>query len=323
MYMQFRTPINIPPFDFRIDYSTRGLLVGSCFADSIGARMKTLKLPVAVNPFGVLFNPLSVAGCLETLEARRTYTHDELETDGERWYSFDFHSSLAGASADEALANMNAAVRTGAEALATADYLIITLGTAWVYALREGERTVANCHKVPASRFTRRRLSAGEIAERLAPLLTRLAATRHVILTVSPVRHLRDGLAENQLSKATLRVAADELARLSDRIVYFPAYEALMDDLRDYRFYAPDMVHPSAVAVDYIWELFRNAALSDEAIAATAEVAKIIAAAAHRPLNPASESHRAFRRSMYETAQALAQRHPEIDLAAELNLFGS
>ncbi len=321
--MQFRTPIDIAPYDFKIDYTTPGLLVGSCFADRIGMRMQTFKFPVTTNPCGVMYNPYSVAHCIEMLEDGTARTQDELQTDGERWFSFDFHGSLAARTPEEAISKINQAIQIGHEALTRADYLVLTFGTAWIYEIRKTGLPVANCHKMPASTFARRRLSVTEIVDRLAPLIDRLSERRHVILTVSPIRHLSDGLQENQLSKAVLRVAIDELTRLNPRTVYFPAYEIMNDDLRDYRFYAADMTHPSEMAADYIWELFSKTVFDGQTQATMAEVNRIVTAVAHRPFDPTSPSHRKFKQAMYRATATLSERHPEIDLSAELKYFAS
>ena len=236
--MEFRTPVHIAPFGFRIGHSHKGLLIGSCFADRIGRIMRNHKLPVTVNPFGTLFNPASIAATLKRLEERRSYDAGDLTRYEERWISFDHHGAFDGSDCEQTLRRINEALETGAEALRTADYAILTLGTAWVYELRDTGRIVANCHKLPAAMFRRRRMSASEIVETLGEAITRFLPGRKTILTVSPIRHLGDGATENTLSKSTLILAAHALTESLPECRYFPAYEILMDDLRDYRFYA-------------------------------------------------------------------------------------
>lgn len=311
--MKFRTEIDIAPLHTRISYENRTLALGSCFAEQIGDRLARAKFRVTVNPTGILFNPLSI------VEALRSYPtpvgREELHCDGGRWFHFGFHGDFAAPTADEALQRMNAARRAGAEALDAADRVVLTLGTAWVY--ERGGEVVANCHRQPATEFTRRRLTVEEVTGALAAAIEGPLAGREVILTVSPVRHLGDGLAGNAASKATLRLAAEQLTERYASVSYFPAYEILTDDLRDYRFYADDLVHPSPQAVAYIWEKFSAAALTPEAQALLPEVEAIAAAAAHRPRDPHSAAHRDFCRRMLERIAAL----PGVDFHAEAEYF--
>ena len=311
--MKFRTEIDIAPLHTRIGYEHRTLALGSCFAEQIGARLARAKFRVTVNPTGILFNPLSI------VEALRSYPtpvgREELHCDGGRWFHFGFHGDFAAPTADEALQRMNAARRAGAEALDTADRVVLTLGTAWVY--ERGGEVVANCHRQPATEFTRRRLTVEEVTRALAAAIEGPLAGREIILTVSPVRHLGDGLAGNAASKATLRLAAEQLTERYDRVSYFPAYEILTDDPRAHRFYADDLVHPSPQAVAYIWEKFSAAALTPEAQALLSEVEAITAAAAHHPRDPHSAAHRDFCRRMLERIAAL----PGVDFHAEAEYF--
>ena len=241
--------------------------------------------------------------------------HSELDFDGELWFHYGFHGSLSAASPDEALAAMNAARKAGAEALRRADRVLLTLGTAWVY--EHNGQVVANCHRQPATEFVRRRLGVAEITGAFSALLAGPLAGKEVILTVSPVRHLGDGLEGNAVSKATLRLAAEELAAAHAAVHYFPAYEVLNDDLRDYRFYADDLVHPSAQAIQYVWEKFIPAVLSDEARRLLPDVRHIVVAAAHRPRNPRSEAYREFCRRRIGEIAAL----PQVDFQAEEEYF--
>jgi hypothetical protein len=205
--------------------------------------------------------------------------------------------------------------------LAEAEWVLVTFGTAWVY--EEEGRVVANCGKRPADVFTRRRLSVAQIVERFDGLMEGALRGKQIIFTLSPVRHLKDGFEENSLSKATLRLAIDEVVRKHPaNAQYFPAYEILNDDLRDYRFYGPDLAHPSTQAVDYIWEKFVAAALSPQTQKLLPKIDNIVRAAAHRPFDPATEEHALFRRGMFEKARLLAADHPEIDMSGEMDFFG-
>lgn len=268
--MQFTTPTDIQPLSRRIGHDARLLVMGSCFAEHMGTRLQQIKWRAVVNPFGVLYNPLSIAEALGRLIDAHRYGEDELaEFPDGGWNTWLHHSRYSHPDRREALDAINNSMEAAAGMLAQADWLVLTLGTAWVYRLKEDGRVVGNCHKVPEREFVRQRLSVDEIVETFVALLDRLWSVNpgaRVLLTVSPVRHLKDGLHGNQLSKATLLLAVDELCRrMPERCVYFPAYEVLMDELRDYRFYAEDMCHPTQQAVNYIRERFLNWALqSDE-----------------------------------------------------------
>ncbi|MDE5637987.1 MAG: GSCFA domain-containing protein [Alistipes sp.] len=311
--MKFRTETEIAPLRAQIDYRSRIVALGACFAENMAGRLAAAKFRVAANPFGAMFNPESIAGAAMRATERRHVAAEELHRGANGYFHYDFHGKFTAASPDEAVARMNAAVDEAHEALAAADTVILTLGTAWVFRLRENGRTVANCHKQPAALFRREMLGADETAGILARLAEGPLAGKRIIMTVSPVRHLADGLDGNFLSKATLRVAVAEAAARCPGAEYFPAYEIVCDDLRDYRFYADDMVHPSAQAVEYVWEKFSAAALSDDARAAAARVQALTAAAAHRPLHPGSEAHKEFCRRTIAAMEAM----PEVDFGQE------
>lgn len=293
--------------------------MGSCFAASIGGELQRAKFRTEVNPTGVLFNPASIARTLERFAECRMVGVEELTRGCEGWFHYDFHSSVGcGESAEKSVESINRAIERGHKALREADWVVLTLGTAWIYELKDSGEVVANCHKEPASTFTRRRMDVAEIVETLASLMEGALSGKRVILTLSPIRHLADGLAQNSLSKATLRVAIEAIAeRYPQRINYFPAYEILMDDLRDYRFYGVDMVHPSATAVEYIWEQFQGVAIGEGARKIMPRVMKIVRGVEHRPLDIASEGYQKFCRSQLD---AIAQL-PDVDLSAESCFF--
>ncbi len=317
--MKFRTEIDINPFDAPIDYESRVLAVGSCFAASIGGELQRAKFRTDVNPTGALFNPASIARTLERFAECRMVGVEELSRSREGWFHYDFHSSVCcGESAEMCAESINRAIERGHKALRESDWVILTLGTAWIYELKESGEVVANCHKEPASTFVRRRMEVSEIVAILTSLMDGALRGKRVILTLSPIRHIADGLAENSLSKATLRVAIEAVAECyPQRINYFPAYEILMDDLRDYRFYGADMVHPSATAVEYIWERFQGVAIGEGARKIMSRVMKIVRGVEHRPLDVASEGYQKFCRSQLD---AIAQL-PDVDLSAENCFF--
>ncbi len=310
--MQFRTTISLRPSGLDLDHSQRGLMIGSCFSEHICDRMRRAGFRVAQNPFGIMFNPASICSVLRRLASGEHYAESDLTEEDGRWFSFDFHGDFASRSAEQAVVGMNRAIDTGAEALQNADYVVLTLGTAWVYRLADG-RVAANCHKMPQSMFRRELLSVGQIVDVLSQSVESTMAGKRVVLTVSPVRHVGDGLDGNFLSKATLRVAAARLAERYPAVSYFPAYEILCDDLRDYRFYDSDMVHPSPVAVEYIWQQWAEWALAHSARQPAFEAERISTAARHRPSDPDSEEYRRFCRSMLERLDRLAAVYPQVN----------
>ena len=259
--MDFRTPTDITPLAPRLRHSDKLLVMGSCFAEHIGGRLEKMKFRTEVNPYGVLYNPLSIAEALTRLIEQRPFTEEELHEfpDG-GWNTWLHHSRYSHPDKQEALLAINTNMKKAWRQLTEANTLIITLGTAWVYKLADTAMVVGNCHKVPERNFTRQRLQVQEIVEALSTvilLINEINPKLRVLFTVSPIRHLKDGLHGNQLSKATLLLATDELCRLyPEKCNYFPAYEIVMDELRDYRFYAEDMCHPSQQTVDYIRERF-------------------------------------------------------------------
>ena len=247
--MKLQTIVDIQPSAWKIGYEDRILMVGSCFSDEIGAQMQERYLHVTCNPFGTLYNPLSIAQALTMTEMPVLVEHEGL------WHSMAHHGAFSRADKNEAEQAIRGSIETMQQALQEATVVIVTFGTAWVYELKDGisglgfSGLVGNCHKLPESCFNRRRLSVEEIVAAWKPILAQYSDKRW-LFTVSPIRHIRDGLHENQLSKAILLQAVEYLGD------YFPSYEIMLDELRDYRFYADDLVHPSSLAVNYIWERF-------------------------------------------------------------------
>lgn len=321
--MEFRTEITVARSSFTVAHDRWGFAVGSCFAEHISSRMEALRFPLTANPTGILFNPASIAAMIRRLDEGRPYTLDELFEAGGLWHSYDHHGSFSLPSADETLAGINAAFRDGAEALRRSDYVMLTFGTVWIYRLAADGRIVANCHKVPAAAFVRERLRPEAIVAEYDALLRGPLAGKQVLLTVSPVRHVKDGLVENSLSKAVLRCAAADLAERWPNVWYFPAYELLNDDLRDYRFYAPDMTHPSQQAIDYVWERFVHFAMDDGTAALLPRLERLRTALGHRTLHAGSEGEAVFRRRSLELIDDLQRALPQIDFSAERHHFGA
>lgn len=318
--MEFRIPVEIADPPFRIGVSNRGVVLGSCFAGHVGGWLRAGKMPVCVNPFGVLYNPASIAQAWLRLDAGPAFADDELVEHNGLWHSFLHHGDFSGPDRETVIRRIRTAWESGAEALREADYLMLTLGTAWVYE-REGQ-VVANCHKLPANTFVRRRLTVDETVGLLAERIASRPELR-VILTVSPVIHRGDGLVENQLSKASLIVAAHSLAeRFPERVFYFPSYEIVTSELRDYRFYAEDMCHPSPLAVACVRERFAATLLEPEAVELMRAAGDLRRAVEHRPLHPDSPEYERFRAKMRQRAQTLQERYKNVDFAEELQFFG-
>jgi hypothetical protein len=296
---QYYTEVSINDFGWKIDHQSKLMLVGSCFAENIGYRMQRFKFQVDLNPFGILYNPQSIAKSLRLLVDGKAYTQADLfEHDGV-WHSFDHHSRFSSANQQQTLDGINEQLIRSAKHLKESDFLILSLGTAWIFELKKTGQIVSNCHKLPAADFKRLRLTPGEIVEEYRELILALWKFNpklKILFTVSPIRHWKDGAVENQLSKATLLLAVDRLITGfgEEQCAYFPSYEIVMDELRDYRFYAPDMLHISEQAVDHIWQKFRSKLITGESRILIDQVLKIVRAMEHRPLRKDSEMYEKF-----------------------------
>jgi lysophospholipase L1-like esterase len=297
--MKFFTRIDDLKPAFDISYHDSLALFGSCFAESMGARLVESKFRADVNPFGVLYNPLSVASAIESLLEPKELTAGDLFFYEGRYHSFAHHSRFSAADAQICLEAANDRLRLSAACLRAASRVLVTFGTAHVYRWKESGQVVSNCHKLPERLFVRERLSVSQIVEAWDELLSRLwernGAQAKVIFTVSPVRHWRDGAHANQLSKSILLLAVEQLqAHCPERVAYFPAYELMMDELRDYRFYADDMFHPSQAATEYIWERFASLYMDEQTRQRMKQVEEIRKAVRHKPQDPGGASHRQF-----------------------------
>ncbi|MDR2533794.1 MAG: GSCFA domain-containing protein [Tannerellaceae bacterium] len=325
--MELTTPVAIPKPPFTVGYRDAILLLGSCFAAEAGRRMSDDKLNVCINPFGILYNPLSVEAALRRLLGAETLTAGDLFFHNGLYHSFDHHGSFSAPIASEALEAMNSRLLEGSKRLLEASRLIVTWGSASAYLLAGTERVAANCHKLPASRFTRQRMEPNEIEGRWAALIEDILKANpglRLAITVSPVRYLAEGARESRLGKAALLIAADRLERRFPGVVtYFAAYEIMNDELRDYRFYAPDMIHPSPQAVDYIWEKFREAFFGDEDRRLFAEWEPLRRALGHRPSRPEGEAWRAFVAQTLLKAEEVSRKFPYFDISRETALLRS
>ena len=286
--MNFRTEIQIKPSTEKISHSQKVLLLGSCFAQNMLVKFAEGGFD-AMHPFGAIYNPYSVANSFKLIAEKISPEAESLFFQKDKWNSYAFHSNYSSTDKNEALRLMSEAVNKANAILNSENpIIIVTLGTSWVYELNETGEIVANCHHSAASSFTRRAMSVEEIIQILKPICQ---TGKRVIFTVSPVRHLKDGAHENQLSKSRLLLAVDKLVSEHENCEYFPAYEIVLDELRDYRFFAEDMAHPTALAVDYIWERFSNTYFSSKTIEGIKEYEKIVKTEKHRPSNPDSEQY--------------------------------
>lgn len=321
--MEFRLELEPKPLPVRISQAHKILLIGSCFTEHMGSRLLKYKFPVLENPNGILFNPFSISKALISYIENKKFKEAELFSHNEIWSSWDHHSRFSGMDRNEVLDNINSSQETAHNFLGNADWILITLGSAFVYQLQSGE-SVANCHKMPANYFTKRLATVEEIISTLDHLIHRVRFFKpnvKFIFTISPVRHLRDGLVENNWSKSALIYAVQHLCAKFPQIFYFPAYELVIDDLRDYRFYAEDMVHPNYLATDYVWEKFAGACLDSSLKNFMAEMDKIENAMNHHPFYPDSDAHQNFLKLQLERVKKLKEQFPALDFSREVHFF--
>jgi hypothetical protein len=321
---EFRTVINLQESDIKISYDSTLLFIGSCFSDNIGSKFKERRFEAGINPFGVLYNPESVKRGLEILLEKSIFDEDLLFEYRGLWNSFYHHGRFSGVDKKTVLKNINRNIIRGHELLKNAGFLFVTFGTSWVYRNVDDGMVVANCHKLPASRFNRFRLGVDDIVDGYDELIARMKEFNRdlkIIFTVSPVRHLKDGAHGNQLSKATLLLAVDKLTEKHENVFYFPAYELVMDDLRDYRFYADDMVHPSAQAVDYIWENISDVYFDKKAKVFVKEMDKIIKAREHRPFNEKSKEYQMFVSGLLRRLDEIKKQFTLAGLEKDIEIF--
>lgn len=313
--MEFTTRIQIPFQKEGITYKNQILMLGSCFANEIGKQLKELWFNVEVNPFGTLYNPCSISASLERLCGNIEFCNENIiECSHGLYSSFSHHSVFADTNADKFLKEANIRLKNDSAFFGETDTLIITLGTSYVYKHIKTGLIVSNCHKIPTANFERFRLTVEEIKTELEKIIA-LSSGKKIIFTVSPIRHLKDGAHDNQISKSTLLLAIDEVItkHQTDRqICYFPSYEIMMDELRDYRFYATDMVHPSTLAIDYIFERFRESFISSSEYSIIKEVHGLKSALSHRPLFPQSYAWEKFTTKLHKDLETFTKKYPHI-----------
>ncbi|SFD11429.1 GSCFA domain-containing protein [Flavobacterium phragmitis] len=316
--MQFRTPIPISKSNSPIDYHSKILSIGSCFAENMAEKFDYFKFQNETNPFGIIFNSVSIAKLFERVCKEQEFEEKDVFFHNERWHSFEVHSDLSNADRQELLETLNKAISETNKQLKEATHLIITFGTSWIYRILEKDEVVANCHKVPQKQFSKELLSVEIIQKSIQntmDLVQALNPNINFIFTISPVRHIKDGFVENQLSKSHLFSALHSVLKTDHSKLtteYFPSYEIMMDELRDYRFYNEDMLHPNQIAIDYIWKLFSENYISESSISIMQEVDEIQKSLRHRSFNPESEQHQKFLAKLQQKINQMGEKIPHI-----------
>ncbi|RUT68458.1 GSCFA domain-containing protein [Flavobacterium cupreum] len=317
--MQFRTLIPISKTNNPIDYNSKIISMGSCFAENMADKFDYFKFQNQTNPFGILFNPVSIEKVIERTVREELFTEKDVFFHNERWHSFETHSDLSNSDRQELLETLNKAIEITNKQLKQATHIIITYGTSWIYKNIESNAIVANCHKVPQKQFVKELLSVDSIQKSIQNTIDLIQAVNpdiNFIFTISPVRHIKDGFTENQLSKSHLFTALHQVLKTHNAQPithnYFPSYEIMMDELRDYRFYADDMLHPNPVAIDYIWKRFSENYISENSISTMQEVEEIQKSLRHRSFNPESEQHRKFLAKLQQKMNLLGEKLPHI-----------
>ncbi|HWB92546.1 MAG TPA: GSCFA domain-containing protein [Puia sp.] len=319
-------PISLGALPRPIRYGDRILLTGSCFTEHIGEALRLWKFNILQNPNGILFDASSVASSLVSYIEPRRYVDDDLVYLNELWQSWQHHSVFSGMDRSAVLAGINASQERAHAFLKQADWLIITLGSSFSYRLVDDGRPVANCHRAPGRVFVKHLMTIEEIQTALDGCLYQLFYFNpglKVIFTVSPVRHIRDGVVENNRSKARLIESVHHLVNKFDRLYYFPAYELVIDVLRDYRFYDIDMVHPNYPATQFVLDKFTEYGIDAASRPLMEELQKLVTARKHRPMHPRTEAHQRFMREQYEKAAGLAAQYSFLDLSEELTYFST
>ena len=320
----FRTVFPDLATDLKINHQTGVCLIGSCFTENIGRKLEDAKFRTLQNPFGILYNPFSIAESLERIIAHRPFGIEELVERNGLWMSFAHHGRFSGLKSDVVLTHINNSLADAHHFLKEAKVLFISLGTSKSYRLKTTQKVVANCHKFPANTFDYSLSGKEEIVQVLTYSIKSLQVFNpnlKIIFTVSPVRHLKDGFMENQRSKATLLLSVADLQYEFGQVNYFPSYEIMMDDLRDYRFYASDLVHPSQEAIDYIFDRFEESYFDDLTISLMKRIAKIKNAINHQPFNEQSPEYQLFVQSILIKIKALEQEFPFLNFDAEKTIL--
>lgn len=313
--MDFRTKIDISQSNIDVNHKDQLMIFGSCFAENIGELLKQNKFSININPFGILYNPESIRQAIEIVISEKQFTGDDLFQHGGLYNSFYHHSRFSNQDRDQCIHQINENIKQAHDDLSQTKILFITFGTSYVYQLKETGLIVGNCHKIPANKFDRYKLKTEQITSEWDILIKKLKSVSpdiQTIFTVSPIRHFKDGAHENQLSKSTLLLAVDELCSVNTNTSYFPSYEIVLDELRDYRFYNDDMIHPNNTAIKYIWEKFGETYFSDSTRQIINEWKKLQTAIQHRPFNPNTDEHKHFLKQTLLRLKSFKNKYPYI-----------
>ncbi len=324
--MNFHLEFPVSSFSKKINYHHEILLMGSCFSENIGDAMKRYKFNTGINPHGILYNPASIAVALRSYINYTKVGEKDLFNSNGRWHSWQHHSRFSDIDKQACLDKINKSISAGTHLVRKGAWLFITFGSAFVYQHILTHQLVGNCHKIPPKEFTKSMLSVNEIINDYTLLIAELRNQNpdlKIVFTVSPVRYVRDGVVENNLSKALLIQAVHELVKLNEGVFYFPAYELVIDDLRDYRFYESDLVHPTGQAIDYVFEKFATASFDNETLELLNTIRKIVAAKEHKPFDKKADAHRKFKIQQLEFCEGLSKQYPYLNFEEEILFFSS
>lgn len=311
--MNFQTQIPLQKFGFPIDYTSKVLSLGSCFAENMAEKFEYFKFDNVVNPFGIIFNSVSLEKLIHRSIHKIYFTENDIFFHNDLWHCYEVHSELSNPDKQQFLETLNQLIDSTNQQIAISTHVIITLGTSWVYRHIENNEIVANCHKVPQKQFVKELLSIAQMESSLQNIVSEIHTINpncKFVFTVSPVRHIKDGFVENNLSKAHLISALNSSSFQLPTSIYFPSYEIMMDELRDYRFYTEDMLHPNQTAIDYIWIKFFENYVDEKEFGLMNQVCEIQRALKHRPFNPNSESHLKFLENLNQKINTLVNKYP-------------
>jgi hypothetical protein len=315
----FFSSVSVPKTSISVAYDSPILLMGSCFAQNMGKKLSDSKFPINVNPFGIIYNPISVIKGLKRVIKNQYFLDDELMLHNGKWISLDHHGCFSSFDKTKCLERINSAIEETHQHLKKSGTIFLTFGSAWTYEYPDFG-IVANCHKIPSGQFEKRLLTVKEIISAFEDLSDELKITNSnikIVFTVSPVRHIKDGLHENNLSKSVLHLAINTIVAQNDNCAYFPAYELVIDELRDYRFYKDDLVHPTELAINYVWDKFLATYCDEKTIELREKIAKIKAAVNHKPFDFKSTAHQQFITQQIELMNKLSNQYSFLDFEQE------
>lgn len=322
--MNFHLSFPIEPFAQKLNYANKSLFVGSCFAENIGEELEKLKFDVSINPFGILYNPISISHSIQRIVENKPVDESELFYKNECWNSWEHHSRFSNPDKENCLREINKSIEAAHHYLKQADWLFVTLGSSFIYTYKSLEKVVGNCHKVPQKEFNKSLLRSADTANELSNLcknLQKFNPKLAIIFTVSPVRYIRDGIVENNVSKSRLIDAVHTLVKENKNTFYFPAYELVIDDLRDYRFFKSDMVHPNTQAIEYVYTKFKETLFDSPTTLLSEKIREILQAKQHKPFNEKSSSHFKFKEAYFKKCQQLKKEYSFLELSEEIRFF--